>query len=103
MSEAATKKFESFKMWLYRSILSISWTAHITNIVVLRKMKKDREVINTVNIKKVSVSGTSHEKRTEILLIPVPTTGKSTWKERSWEAEHLMAEKFKDMVWHEYN
>ena len=37
-------------MWLYSRILSISWTAHTTNVEVLRKMKKEREVINTVKI-----------------------------------------------------
>ena len=95
LTEATTKKLESFETWLYRRILTISWTAHITNIKVPRKIKKEREVTHTHSEdKKASVSGTSHEKRTEILLIAVHTTGKSTWKEKSWATENLMAEKF---------
>ena len=33
--EATTKKLDSFEMCLYHRILSISWTAHITNVEVL--------------------------------------------------------------------
>ena len=44
-------------MWLYRRILSISWTVHTTNIEVLRKMKKDREVVTTVKIRKLQYLG----------------------------------------------
>ena len=54
LTEATTKKLESFEMWLYRRILTILWTAHITNVEVLRKMKKERELINTVKIRTVS-------------------------------------------------
>ena len=42
LTEATAKKLESFEMWFYRRILSISWTAHITNVEVLRKMKKGK-------------------------------------------------------------
>ena len=44
-------------MWHYRRILTISWTAHISNIEVLRKMKEEREVINTVKIGKLQCLG----------------------------------------------
>ena len=37
LTEATTNKLETFEMWLYRIILSISWTAHVTNVEVLRK------------------------------------------------------------------
>ena len=40
LTEATTKKLESFEMWLYRRILSISWTPHITNVEILRKIGK---------------------------------------------------------------
>ena len=39
LTEATIKELETFEMWLYRRILSISWTAQY----VLRKMKKERE------------------------------------------------------------
>ena len=44
-TEAATRILETLEMWLYRRILNISWTAHITNVEVLGKMKKERQVI----------------------------------------------------------
>ena len=44
-------------MWLYRRVLSISWTAQITNVEVLRKMKKEREAINTVKLTKLQYPG----------------------------------------------
>ena len=55
--EATNKILESVKMWLYHRILSISWIAHITNVEVLRKMKKEREVVNTVSIRKLQYLG----------------------------------------------
>ena len=44
-------------MWLYHRILNISWTAHITNVEVLRKMRKERVVIKTVKIRKLQYQG----------------------------------------------
>ena len=44
-------------MWLYRRILCTSWTALITNVEVLKKMKNEREVINTVKIRKFQYLG----------------------------------------------
>lgn len=41
---------EAFEMWLYRRILIISWVEKVTNIEVLRQMRKHKEVI--LNIKK---------------------------------------------------
>ena len=55
LTEATTRKLESFELWLYRRILIISWTAHVTNVEVLGKMKKDTEVINTVDVYKRQV------------------------------------------------
>ena len=50
-------KLESFEMSLYRRILSTSWTAGITNVEILRKMKKEMEVISTVKIRKLQYLG----------------------------------------------
>ena len=44
-------------MRFYRRILSISWTGHITNVDVLSNMKKEREVIDTVKIRKLQYLG----------------------------------------------
>ena len=45
------------EIWLCRRILSISWSAHITNPEVLRKMKIEMEVTNTVKIRKLYYLG----------------------------------------------
>ena len=45
--------------------LSISWTAHVTNVEVLRKTKKEREVINTEKVRTVSYTHLDVYKRQE--------------------------------------
>lgn len=40
LTEATSKKLESFEMRLYRRLLRISWTDHVTNEDVMRKMNK---------------------------------------------------------------
>ena len=39
---------EAFKMWLMCTMLRISWTEHITNETVLRRMNVDREILGIV-------------------------------------------------------
>ena len=75
LTEATTKKLEFFEMWLYRRILTISWTAHITNAEVLRKVKKERKVINTVKIRKLQYLEHLTRNEQRFLLIAVHTTG----------------------------
>lgn len=57
LNDAITKKIEAFELWLYRRILKIPWTARITNAEVLRIMKKDTEIVNTIKIRKLQYLG----------------------------------------------
>ncbi|XP_072402422.1 uncharacterized protein [Diabrotica undecimpunctata] len=43
MTATLMKKVEAFEMWAYRRILRISWTEHVTNEEVLRRIGKERE------------------------------------------------------------
>lgn len=44
-------------MWCYRRILKISWVDRITNDAVLRRMGKEREIINNVKKRKLEYLG----------------------------------------------
>uniref|UniRef100_A0A8D8SMX4 Craniofacial development protein 2 n=1 Tax=Cacopsylla melanoneura TaxID=428564 RepID=A0A8D8SMX4_9HEMI len=57
LTEASSKKLDAFEMWLYRRILRIPWTAKVTNKDVLRRMKKEMEVLNTVKVRKLQYLG----------------------------------------------
>ena len=62
LTEATTKKLGAFRMWLYRRMLKISWTAHVTNIEVLRRIKKDLEVMYTIKKKETRIPRACYEK-----------------------------------------
>ncbi|CAG9837495.1 unnamed protein product [Diabrotica balteata] len=47
LTETLTRKLEAFEMWVYRRILHISWTEHVTNIEVLQRIGKEKEIVNT--------------------------------------------------------
>lgn len=57
LTEATTKKLEAFEMWIYRRMLKISWTARITNKEVLRRMKKELEILYTIKRRKLEYLG----------------------------------------------
>lgn len=57
LTEASTKKLEAFEMWCYRRILKISWVDRITNDAVLRRMGKEREIVNNVKKRKLEYLG----------------------------------------------
>lgn len=52
-----SNRIEAFEMWTYRRILKISWVDRVTNDEVLRKMKKEKEVLNTIKIRKLQYLG----------------------------------------------
>ena len=51
------KKLEAFEMWTYRRMLRISWVEHITNIQVLDRMSKQKEILNNIKIRKLQYLG----------------------------------------------
>lgn len=57
LTEATTKKLEAFEMWLYRRVLRVSWTEHVTNENILLRICKEREVAVTVKARKLEYLG----------------------------------------------
>uniref|UniRef100_A0A8D8SH15 Craniofacial development protein 2 n=1 Tax=Cacopsylla melanoneura TaxID=428564 RepID=A0A8D8SH15_9HEMI len=57
LNEDTIKKLNAFEMWLYRRILKIPWTARVRNEEVLRRMKKDLEIMNTIKVRKLQYLG----------------------------------------------
>lgn len=51
------RKLEAFEMWAYRRMLRISWTEHVTNVEVLRRMEKDVEIRHEVKKRKLQYLG----------------------------------------------
>ena len=57
MKKIDIKKIDAFEMWMYRRMLRISWTQKITNVEVMRRMHKEREVILTIKKRKLQYLG----------------------------------------------
>uniref|UniRef100_A0A8D8YBA7 Craniofacial development protein 2 n=3 Tax=Cacopsylla melanoneura TaxID=428564 RepID=A0A8D8YBA7_9HEMI len=57
LKEETTAKPQAFEFWLYRRILKISWTQRVTNVEVLRRMKKSKELMNIVKTRKLQYLG----------------------------------------------
>lgn len=51
------KKLEAFEMWLYRRMLRVSWMDRITNVKILCRMEKEKEVLNMVKCRKIQYFG----------------------------------------------
>ena len=51
------RRLKAFKMWLYRRMLRISWVERVTNVEVLRCMKKEREALLTIKKRKLLYMG----------------------------------------------
>lgn len=57
MTEQLMKKISAFEMWIYRRILRNSWTEHIRNQEVLRRMYKQQEITYIVKKRKLEYFG----------------------------------------------
>ena len=57
LTEATTNKVQAFEIRVYRKILRICWMDKVTNDEVLRRIKKNIELINTIKIRKLSYFG----------------------------------------------
>lgn len=51
------KKLDAFEMYLYRRMLRISWVQRITNLEVLERMEKSKELMLIVKEKKTTYTG----------------------------------------------
>jgi len=55
--ETTTDRWEVFELWAYRRMLRISWVDRITNDEVLRRMRKQKQVLNTIKVRKLQYWG----------------------------------------------
>jgi hypothetical protein len=51
------KYLEYFEMWCWRRMEKISWTDHMRNEEVLLTVKKERNILHTVNMRKANLIG----------------------------------------------
>jgi len=42
LTETSSRKIEALETWLYRRILKIPWTDRVSNLRVLRKLRKEK-------------------------------------------------------------
>lgn len=57
LKKNAADRLVAFELWAYRSILRISWVDRITNNEVLGRMRKQKEVLNTIKFRKLQYLG----------------------------------------------
>lgn len=57
MNALMLRKLEALEMWIYRKMLRISWIERVTNVEILRRMGKERELINTIKGRKLQYLG----------------------------------------------
>ena len=57
MTKSLTKKIGAFEMWIFRRMLKISYMEHKSNDAVLKRMKTEKQLINTIKQRKCSYFG----------------------------------------------
>lgn len=57
INKISMKKLQSFEMWIFRRALRISWTKKIANEEVLRRVKRERELVNVIKARKLEYLG----------------------------------------------
>ena len=57
LTEVSARRLEAFEMWLYRRILRVSWRDRVTNVEILRRMNKGKEVLDIVKVRKLQYLG----------------------------------------------
>ena len=76
LTEATTKKLESFEMWTYRRILRISWMDKISNSSVLQQLNKETEIIFNIKRRKLEYLGHIMRNETKYKLLKCILQGK---------------------------
>ncbi|KAI5746534.1 hypothetical protein M8J77_004536 [Diaphorina citri] len=84
-------------MWLYRRIQRISWTEHITNEKVLRRMKKEKRINEHHQDPEAAVLRPYHEERDQILPPAADHTGENRRKERTRKKKNILATQPQEM------
>lgn len=76
LNKKLIKKIEACEMWLYRRVLRISWTEHTTNEEVLKRMKKDKELVKIVKVRKLQYLGHIMRNESKYSLLQLIIQGK---------------------------
>ena len=51
------RRLEAFEMWTFRRLQRVPWTEHATNVSILERMGRDREMLTTVKRRKAAYMG----------------------------------------------
>ena len=57
INKEAEKKIEALEMWIYRRMLKIPWTAKITNNEVIRRIGRDKCLLNNIRTRQMKFFG----------------------------------------------
>ena len=57
ITKSLLSRIDAFEMWVYRRVLTISWTEKITNEEVLRRMGTGREIVRQFKTRKLQYLG----------------------------------------------
>ena len=57
ITKSLLSRLDAFEMWVYRRVLTISWTEKITNEEVLRRMGTGREIVRQFKTRKLQDLG----------------------------------------------
>ena len=74
------KKIDAFEMWVYRRMLRISWMGRVTNVWVLQRMNKEKEVAKNVKIIKLNYFGYIMRNTGKYQILQNILQGKIEWK-----------------------
>ncbi|KAI5753273.1 hypothetical protein M8J77_025408 [Diaphorina citri] len=100
MKKVDVNKINAFEMWCYRRILNIPWVDKVTNKEVLRRMDKERELMNIIKTRKLQYFG--HVMRGEkYQLLHRIIQGKICGKKRRGRPRISWLQNLKD--WFDYN
>jgi len=50
LTKADRKRLEAFEVWIWKTLLKISWKGKVTNMSVLDNVDKERHMLNTIYI-----------------------------------------------------
>lgn len=96
-TENISERLEAFELQTYRRILRISWVYRVTNAEVLRRQRKEKEVLNTMTISKLQYLG--HVIRRERYnLLQLIMHGRIQKSKEPRKKTHLLTKQFQNLV-----
>jgi len=76
LTKATSNKLDAFELWLYRRILRITWTEKITDIEVLCRVGKEKELMIKVKCRKLQYLGHIMRNKRSMIFSNVSYKGK---------------------------